>query len=350
MNDGAMIYRDSLSRMYGAPGSCKSFLALDIALSLAAGKFFNGRRLDPETVCYVMAEGQRVNGDRVEAWMSKHHVSLEQLDGRFYAVPDAVLLTEHAARPFIEWVKENQPALVVLDTKNAMMIGEENSASDFAAMRRTLDLIRTASGCCVMLIDHTGYAGNRARGSSAGTAAMDTEIRVTKNEDRPALITAEVTRDKAAEAGLIRAWRLVPHHPAAVLEPCDLPGEDDATAQAEAANRPEWLQATREEDVPRFVAEMPDGPRKVYLVALARYFLFETSMEQDPSRIGRTRAQAVMGVTPPGSDTKAKEAWRQGVARAWSQLKDRGCLECAIADPTDTQEASGLHLWTGPTP
>ena len=61
--------------------------------------------------------------------------------------------------------------------------------------------IRDAGGrTCVVLIDHTGLADTtRGRGSNAVVAAMDTEIRVTKERRGVATVyTAEVTRDKAA--------------------------------------------------------------------------------------------------------------------------------------------------------
>lgn len=339
-----MLYRDSLARIYGAPGSGKSFVALDIALSIALGKWWNGVRMTAAPVVYVMAEGQAVNADRTEAWLSKHGA---ELDENFIVVPDAVLLTEFAAKDLIELVRREQPVLVVLDTKNAMMIGEENSATDFAALRRTLDLIRKAAGCCVALVDHTGYEGTRARGSSAGTAAMDTEIRIEKNDDSsPSLVTAEVTRDKASEAGTTWTWNLVPEHPAAVL----VAPPEGTGIKINDPGKPEWRDVTRDYTVPQWIKDKRSGPGKTYLEELARFMMFETSVANDPSRNGKNLAQAVMAIRPVTTDKKALEAWRLGLGRAWSQLKDKGCLSYRNpAGGTETQEASGHHLWTGPS-
>lgn len=336
-----MLYRDSLARIYGAPGSGKSFVALDIALSIALGKWWDGVRMDAAPVIYVMAEGQAVNADRTEAWLSKHG---EHLNENFIVVPDAVMLTEFAARDLVNLVEREQPVLVVLDTKNAMMIGEENSATDFAALRRTLDLIRKAAGCCVVLVDHTGYEGTRARGSSAGTAAMDSEIRVDKNDDsKPSLITAEVTRDKASEAGAVWLWNLVPETPAAVLiKPPDGTGEGIVDP-----DKPQW-QEDDTEALPHWISEVT-GVSGVYLAALARYMRFETSTAQDPSGDGRTLAQAVLDLKPAGSDKKTADAWRQGVRRSWSHLKKRSCIVYwdQINGGTDLQERAGAHVWDG---
>lgn len=327
-----MLYRDSLARIFGAPGSAKSFLAMDLALSIAAGRFWGGTKLRSEPVVYVMAEGQRVNGDRAEAWISRNRVQPEDIDDKFITVPDAVLLTEIAAAPLIQLVAEVRPALVVLDTKNAMMIGEENSATDFAALRRVLDRIRKAADCCVVLVDHTGHEGTRARGSSAGTAAMDTEIRIIKDdESKPALVLAEVTRDKAGEAGTEWAWRLVPEHPAAVLEKTDMP---EVAPAAE-----DWLRAVSAlpQDVERY-----EGPGSKAVAALARLMLFQTIPRHDRSQLGMTL-------------TEARKALKERldhdpmtVKRAWSALKDLGYIASVYEEPTPIQEQTGAHVWSGP--
>lgn len=337
-----MLYRDSLARIYGAPGSGKSFVALDIALSIALGKWWNGVRMTAAPVVYVMAEGQAVNADRTEAWLSKHGAVLDE---NFIVVPDAVMLTEFAARDLVALVEHEQPVLVVLDTKNAMMIGEENSATDFAALRRTLDLIRKAAGACVVLVDHTGYEGTRARGSSAGTAAMDTEIRVEKDDSsKPSIVTAEVTRDKASEAGTAWTWNLIPEHPAAVLV---APPEGVGVGIVDA-DKPQWRDESTD-GLPAWI-EHTTGKNKIYLVELARYMRFETSAEQDPSGHGRTQAQAVVDLKPPTNNKRVVDAWRTGMRRAWSKLKAQGCIEYwdLANGGTDLQERSGAHVWRGP--
>lgn len=330
-----MYYADSLARVYGKPGCGKSFMVLDQALSFATGSFWYGEKLERSRVIYVMAEGQSVNRDRAEAWLSKHGKEQDDLEDWFWVVPDALQLTEIGVKPFVDVVAQLQPALVFLDTKNAMMVGEENSASDFARMRRSLDMIRKASGCCVVIVDHTGYEGTRARGSSAATAGMDTEIRVTMDdEQRPAIITAELTRDKAGETGGTWTWRLMPEYPAAVLERCDVPAAACAPAGIE------WVEA--ESLVPDRVRRY-DGQGKNAIVDLTKLMAFETSMTNDPHRLGRTFSDAARVLKESRNHPRAT------VQRAWSQLKDMGLLESTFSDPTETQDRTGPHIWSGPS-
>ena len=204
-----MLYRDSIAKVYGAPGSTKSYLLLDLALHLAHGRPWFGHTLPRTRVHYLAAEGQAVNVARTWGWLHAHGVDRTEGRGWFDMIPSGVLLTEAGLEGYLERVTADGPGLVILDTKNAMMEGEENSASDVAVMVRAMRAIKNAAdGACVVLVDHTGMSDeSRGRGSNAVTAAMDTEIRVERDRDTGAL-RAEVTRDKAAEPGHHLDYRL----------------------------------------------------------------------------------------------------------------------------------------------
>lgn len=213
-----MLYRDSLAQLFGPPGSAKSFLALDIALRIATGSDWDGGPLEAENVHYVMAEGQATNAARANAWLVNERLGADDL-GRFVAYREPILLTEAGVRQYLHDVATDRPALIVLDTKNAMMDGDENSAADVAVMVRAMHLLRRASGACVLLIDHTGTKDEtRSRGSNAVRAAVETQIRVRRDECGD--VVAAIERDKASPEGT-RTWRFRLHtvEPAAVLVP-----------------------------------------------------------------------------------------------------------------------------------
>lgn len=205
----AMLWRTGTARIFGPPGETKSFLALDLALSLATGAPWkiggqtNGRA--PMVVHYVMAEGQAVNTSRTLAWLKHHEVDPERAEGTFWAIPQGVLLTPEGVTDYLAMVAEDRPALVILDTKARMMAGDENGPAENFALVRAVDAIKAACEGSVVLVDHTGFGPqDRARGHSSVLAAMDTEIRVTYDRQN-GVATAEVTRDKAAEIG--RQWQ-----------------------------------------------------------------------------------------------------------------------------------------------
>jgi hypothetical protein len=200
------IYRDGTSKVFGAPGSGKTFWLLDAALALASGGDWFGHELEQAPVHYVMAEGQATNTARSLAWLWRRGV--DPAGVQFRAIPRGVLLTPEGIERYLLEVQRDRPALVVLDTKNRMMVGEENSASDNAVMIRAMDAIREASGGAVVIVDHTGVTDvTRGRGSNALEAAMDTEVRV-QRDGQSGYFTAQVTRDKASEPGASWAFRL----------------------------------------------------------------------------------------------------------------------------------------------
>lgn len=191
-----LLYQDSLAVVFGPPGAAKTFFVLDLALHLATGKPWRGDVVLPRTrVHYLMAEGQAVNVGRTLAWLTHHGVDPDALEGWFDAFPEPVTLTPEGVGDYLAEVELDRPGLIVLDTKHAMMEGDESKAADVKVMRDALTLIRRATGACVLLVDHTGLGDqDRARGSNSQKAMVATEIKLSVDGG---IRTAEITRNTA---------------------------------------------------------------------------------------------------------------------------------------------------------
>ena len=332
-----LLYVDSLSRIYGKPGCGKSFLGLDLAFHVALGRDWGGKPVRQGPVVYVMAEGQRVNTHRAKAWLERHEVDASELQGKFWAVPDKVVLSEAAAAPFVKAVTDLQPALIILDTQNAMQVGNENDASDTRIMRDALEAMRRATSACVVLIGHTGKGDqDEARGSGAARAAMDTEIKVENDGASPAHITVTVTRDKASEDGA--AWdfflRMQPvegsDKPGAVLVPM---GDDVELPRRRVQDEDAWQEGGGAA-VPTEVLHY-EGEGGKALPDLARWMAYEASPRgADPGEVGRSMADAVRAFKGVHG--------RNTVTRAWSILQRREDIEPAEG----VKAANGRHVWT----
>src|SRR5688572_23683074 len=61
--------------LYGPSGHGKSFVALDMALSIATGRSWFGRQAKQGPVVYVVSEGGRGTHNRVVAWMEDRDVA-----------------------------------------------------------------------------------------------------------------------------------------------------------------------------------------------------------------------------------------------------------------------------------
>jgi hypothetical protein len=171
--------RNCLSMLYGPSNAGKTFVALDIAMHIAAGELWRGLRVNGGPVLYIAAEGGAGIRNRLAAIKRERP---EMASAPFTLLPVGVdLHGQGDALAICEIMPDEAPALVVVDTlARSMGAGDENTAKDAAMFVRNCDLIREATGAHVMVIHHTGKDEDRgARGSSALRAAVDNEIQVT---------------------------------------------------------------------------------------------------------------------------------------------------------------------------
>ena len=191
-----LIPEKSLAMMYGEPGCGKTFLALDMALSIAHGHAWQGSPGLQGNVVYVAGEGVGGLKKRVAAWHL--HNELDQ-QAPFIVIPVAVdLMDEINAQELqqtIETAAPGKTSLVVFDTVARSMSGDENSSQDMGKVVKAMDHIREAFNCCVLAIHHSGKDSSRgARGSSSMLGAVDASMRVERMGETVSL-TVEKQKD-----------------------------------------------------------------------------------------------------------------------------------------------------------
>lgn len=187
-----LLMEDALAMIYGEPGAGKSFLVLDLALSMAFGhETWGGRRAAPGEVVYVAGEGQHGLGARVQAWCTNRDewpaddycpfeavtssgvLSIERADQALARIGEAVArMREH----------DVTPRLIIVDTLSRHLEGDENSSEDVRKLLAAADHLRATHGATVVLVHHSGKDPSRgARGSSALKGDLDTMLRVEKD-------------------------------------------------------------------------------------------------------------------------------------------------------------------------
>ena len=75
-----LLPRADLVVLYGASGSGKTFVALDIAAAIARGLTWRGLRTKKARVLYIAAEGGGNVGKRFEAYARHHGINAADLD------------------------------------------------------------------------------------------------------------------------------------------------------------------------------------------------------------------------------------------------------------------------------
>lgn len=176
-----LLFEDSLAAIYGQPGSYKSFIALDMALSVVTGEKWHGHHVNRGPALYVAAEGVSGMRSRVRAWREDR--SLWQLpeDFKILGAPPMLLEAGDLAE-MVEIVDEMNPALIVIDTLARTVVGQDENTTE--TMGRLIEAgaqLQRATGACVLFVHHDTKAGGTLRGSSALDGGLDTEIFVKRN-------------------------------------------------------------------------------------------------------------------------------------------------------------------------
>lgn len=175
-----VLRQGELAMLYGRSGSGKTFVALDIALRVAAGLPWWGRRVTQGPAVYVAAESLHGVRRRTQAWARRQTAEVQQaLQRNFLVVADAPQLLRGDGDALAQQLKTllSPPRLIVLDTLARCIVGvEENSAKEVGEILACSDGFRKATGATLLLVHHTGKSGEDERGSSALRAASDTML------------------------------------------------------------------------------------------------------------------------------------------------------------------------------
>lgn len=203
-----LLPANSFAMMFGKPGTFKTFLALDMALTIACHGYAeapvwpgiqNGGK-----VLFAVGEGRSQLTARVKAWERLHFGGSEVSD---FVLVDPVPTITRDLTQFLKEAKSYSPngySLIVIDTLSRAMSGtNENSqehATKFVEMVGALqaDLDMGGLNAAVLAIHHSGLEhDDRARGSSVFLGAVDAAFRIDREEGSPEL-SLTVTKQKDA--------------------------------------------------------------------------------------------------------------------------------------------------------
>ncbi len=193
---------DGLAALYGASGSGKSFLVLDLAFAIACGDAaWFGRRVTQAPVTYVCLEGEAGMGKRVKAW-KLHNEKLLPQSLRFTVKPFDLLSDDvtELAKEII--AKGGAGGMVVIDTLNRAAPGaDENSSVDMGNLIAAAKQLQSLIGGLVLLVHHTGKDTSKGlRGHSSLYAALDSAVEVTATDTRKAWSVAKSKDDITGDA------------------------------------------------------------------------------------------------------------------------------------------------------
>ncbi len=190
----------ALAALVGDYASYKTFVALDMALSIAGSRPWLGHTVEPGPALYISAEGSARLGRRIQAWQFGRGCPLPRTA---YFLPQAVqlikddeitrLLNSIAALP-------QSPVFVVIDTLARSMVGyDENANRDMGQFVAAAERIQQATGATVFILHHLTKGSNNTaktvRGGGSLPAALDTIMEIAATGDTA---TVKCTKEKDA--------------------------------------------------------------------------------------------------------------------------------------------------------
>jgi putative DNA primase/helicase len=193
-----------LGAIYGASGSGKTFLVLDLLMSICSGQNWFGYKIKKkQTVVYLALEGGAGIKDRLEAYLI--HNKIPAPDNFFLIIDQFDVRTESAE--LIEAILRVNPAIVVIDTLNQSAAGaDENSNVDMSLIVSKGQEIANAIDGLTMFIHHSGKDASRGlRGHSSLNASLDIAIEV---KSSPLAKSFRITKSKDGTCGSDQGFSL----------------------------------------------------------------------------------------------------------------------------------------------
>lgn len=208
-----LLYPNTVSAIYGPPGSAKTFFVLSMGAAIASGEEWGKRRVRKAGVMYIGLEGAKGLEKRIQALKMKGLLK----DGSPFAAKNPGndqlnLMKEEHVDKLVEMIKAFQEeksvtkGIVFVDTfARATAGGDENSAKDIGVAIVHASMVQERTGWCVCLIHHSGKQLDKGmRGSNALLGGLDTVMQVTKHEldSKIRVMKSEKQRDEEEDEGI----------------------------------------------------------------------------------------------------------------------------------------------------
>lgn len=206
--------KDATGVIYGPSGAGKTFVALDMAMSIATGRPFIERfKTTKGRVVYVCAEGLYGFQERVQAWLNvnKQQWGMPDKSQIWVKKRPVNFLDPDCTIAFLEQCREHfngeYPDVIFIDTlaKN-FGGGDENSTKDMSLYVMNTEWMRAESGGTIISVHHSGKDIEKGmRGNSALKAGVDVEILVVEGNCGPHVTVKKQKNDKKLGTYMLNA-------------------------------------------------------------------------------------------------------------------------------------------------
>lgn len=203
--------RSAVGIIGGAPKCCKSWLGLDMAVSVASGTPCLGRftvDVQGPALVYLAEDALPLVRNRIDAICAHRGLDINNLDLHAIAAPALRLDLERDQQRLIATVRSLRPRLLLLDPLVRLHRLDENSASEISGLLGFLRELQRAEDVAIVLTHHASkkqraQPGQALRGSSDIHAWGDSNAYLARRGDQ-LILTLEHRSAQAPDPIVIR--------------------------------------------------------------------------------------------------------------------------------------------------
>jgi RecA-family ATPase len=184
----------SVGLIGGAPKCSKTWLGLDLALSVATGTACLGKYAVPQAgsvLVYLAEDALPIVRQRVEGMARHRGLALERVEIHVITVPTLRLDRDLHRQQLLQTAKRLRPRLLLLDPLVRLHGIDENHAGEVAGLLAYIRELQRQLDLSVILVHHTRKnaaggeaAGQALRGSSDLHAFGDSNLYLRRTKDR----------------------------------------------------------------------------------------------------------------------------------------------------------------------
>lgn len=203
--------RTAVGVIGGPPKACKSFLAIDMAISVATGtpcldRFYVDS--PGPALVYFAEDAQSIVRSRVEALCQHRSLALDQLDLHVITAPSLRIDLDQDRQGLVQAIENIRPRLVLLDPLVRLHRLCENDAREMSGLLGFLRDLQRTYELAVALVHHSSkryrsQPGFGLRGSGDIYAIGDSNAYLARRKDGTMLLTLEHRSAPAPEPLLL---------------------------------------------------------------------------------------------------------------------------------------------------
>jgi len=199
------IPRVGTTVIWGKPKTGKTFVVSDLAMHVALGWDYRGRRVHSGPVVYFAFEGAYGLRGRAAAFRQTFLKEDNPEEFPFYLVEAEGQLERDQAAIIADIRAQlgDPPVCMVFDTLNRSLGGDENSGMAMTGYVNAAGAISAAFGCAVIIVHHCGHDDSRMRGFSGLGGNVDCQIAITRDAQSGVIVSTVVEAKDMPSGGTI---------------------------------------------------------------------------------------------------------------------------------------------------